>query len=94
MPTTATPVLTACHVAPSADGFVVTPEWSDVDRPTTSSWEVRTRALADRLAAAVMAGVVCVNPHVATDVNEHTYVSYDRKVMAKYANADLKRLGF
>lgn len=84
-------------VAPYAgefSGWTVTPEWTGVDRPTTHSWTVLDRALADRLAAAVLAGAVYVNPVIATDVNGATYVQARSLVMGKYANADLRALGY
>jgi hypothetical protein len=38
--------------------------------------------------------VVFINPHLCTDVYGQTYVASDRTVMGKYANADLRRLGY
>lgn len=52
------------------------------------------KRLAERLVAAINAGVVFGNPELRTDVNGRTYVSADVKVLGRTANADLKRLGF
>lgn len=49
---------------------------------------------AKRLVAAINAGVVYTNAKVLRDVNGRTYVQADKQVMAKYANSDLRRLGF
>ena len=51
-------------------------------------------ALANRLARAIRAGVVFTNPEVKTDINGKTYLESKCNVMGKYANSDLKRLGF
>lgn len=55
-----------------------------------------TTPIPQRLADAIKAGVVCVDQRVATDVNGATYVEHrgHLKVSGKYANADLKRLGY
>jgi hypothetical protein len=37
---------------------------------------------------------VFADPVIKTDVLGHTYVAASSRVMAKYANADLKRLGY
>ncbi len=77
------------------DGLIeVSPVWPGVDRPITHGFVVAKPALAQRLACAINAGVVYADPSIATDVNGHTYVRAECRVMGKYANADLKRLGF
>jgi hypothetical protein len=52
------------------------------------------RRLADRLARAVDAGVVMIDPEVRTDIYGGTYVSSTSVVSGKRLNADLKRLGY
>jgi hypothetical protein len=72
----------------------VSPIWGGVDRADVGGWAVGTEALALRLKAACLAGVVHYDTRIAEDVNGNTYVANTRRVMAKYANADLKALGF
>lgn len=77
----------------------VEPTWDapgGLDRPTSGGYGLRIthRALADRLAAAMMAGVVYANPTVAVDVNGATYVASTPTVMGRRLNADLRRLGY
>jgi hypothetical protein len=43
---------------------------------------------------AINAQVVFADPVIKTDVLGQTYVAASSRVMAKYANADLKRLGY
>lgn len=79
---------------PRENGFVlVSPVWTGVDRPVTFGWIV-PKKLVGRLTQALMAGVVCRRPEVMTDLNGHTYMTYDCQVTGRYLNADLKRLGF
>lgn len=74
---------------------IVRPVWADVDRPITSGWEVPSRALADRLERAILAGAVHADAKVATDINGQTYVAANSsRVLGRRMNADLKRLGF
>jgi hypothetical protein len=94
------PVLLRVDITPYAEnhpdlhGYVqVTPIWGGVDRPDSFSWATKP-AIAVRLRRAIMAGVVLLNPHVKTDITGKTYVEYDNRVSGKYANADLKRLGY
>jgi hypothetical protein len=74
--------------------MTVTPVWAGVDRSTVGGWQVTSRSIAERLSRAILAGVVFPDAHVATDVNGRTYAGGHSRVSAKYANADLKRLGF
>jgi hypothetical protein len=67
--------------------------WDGVDRPRSHGIQVRT-SLAARLERAILDGVVFTDPHIARDVNGQTLVQSPCAVMAKYANADLKRLGY
>ena len=76
------------------EGYAVHPVWGGVDRPDTGGWVVKSAKLAERLRKAVMAGAVFSECKVAKDVNGKTYMATNSLVMAKYANADLKRLGF
>lgn len=72
--------------------------WSGatLDRPTSGGFGLKPThlALAKRLAKAIDAGVVYLNPTVRTDVNGQTYVSSSCCVLGRTLNADLKRLGF
>lgn len=72
---------------------------ADLDRPCTGGIVLGAdtrahRMLAARLTLAVEAGAVYLHPEVATDIYGQSYVKADRKVMGKYLNADLVRLGF
>jgi hypothetical protein len=49
---------------------------------------------AQRLVNAINAQVVFDDPVIKTDINGRTYVAASSRVMGKYANADLKRLGY
>jgi hypothetical protein len=77
-----------------ADGFTVTPVWAGVDRPNAGSTLVQGRKLADRLAAAWRDGAAYSDAKVCMDVNEQTYVHATSRILARMANADLKRLGY
>jgi hypothetical protein len=79
-----------------SDFYHVRGVWSApwVSRTVTTGYLVKGRALADRLAAAMEAGAVFVNPEVRVDVNGHTYVTSSSTVLARQINADLRRLGF
>lgn len=82
------------NITPRDGGWMVEPVWAGVDRPVVGGWLLRERKLADRLAAAVLAGVVYPQRTVRVDTGGKTYVQANSKVMGKYANADLIRLGF
>jgi hypothetical protein len=71
----------------------VHPEWDGVDRPQGTGWIVK-HSIAERLVEAIWTGVVLQDPEVCTDVNGKTFVHARSRVSAKYANADLRRLGF
>jgi len=78
-------------------GITVRTTWSgDVDRKDGIGWGFAPNkmALALRLVRAVNDGVVFGTPEVLTDINGKTYINADKKVMGKYANADLNRLGY
>jgi hypothetical protein len=86
------------EVAPVTDreytGFSVHPIWAGVDRPNTGGWVVRDKRMARRLEAAIRAGVVYSRTEIRTDVDGNTYVAVTSRVLGRYLNADLKRLGF
>lgn len=94
---TLTPTAT---VTPDPDyGWRVSVRWTAngperLDRTDGHGYAVRTRALADRLARAIDAGVVFYDLGIAVDVNGQTYVSSRSHVLGRYANADLRKLGF
>jgi hypothetical protein len=75
-------------------GFTVRPYWTNVDRPEGVGYAVKDMPTAQRLRAAMAAGVVFVDVEIKTDVNDKTYVSSRSTVLARIMNADLRRLGF
>lgn len=82
-------------------GWVVDFDWSAVEgvnRPNTGGIACgpgpKGKRLAERLAAATRAGVVHYDAHKATDVAGNVYVAASSRVMGRYLNADLRRLGF
>lgn len=74
--------------------FSVHPVWADVDRPDSGGWVVRGRPIARRLEAAIRAGAAVVPTGITTDRAGKTYVQTTSRVMAKYMNADLRKLGY
>ena len=76
--------------------YVVSADWSSagVDRPVSSGTVVNGKKLAERLARAVEDGVAYSYRGIKTDVNGKTYVDQAHNVMARRANADLKKLGY
>ena len=80
------------------DGISVTPFWAGVDRPQGHGFGLLNtaahRKLAERLKAAIEAGVVFPNATVTVNVNGATYVDSDCLVGGRTMNADLTRLGF
>lgn len=71
----------------------------NVDRPEAHGYSLgpdtpRNRKLAQRLMAAIRAGVVFTDHEVRTDINHQTFVGYRTHVLGRRMNADLKRLGF
>lgn len=93
----ATPTLVDVEIKPDhldTGRFSVQAVWGGVDRPTTGGWGGLRESVAKRLAKAIKAGAVESNPRIVKDVNGKTYVQTDGFIMAKYMNADLKRLGF
>lgn len=85
------------EIEDKGDGTVtVWPIWNGVDRPKGCGMGIRAndKALIGRYVAALRAGVVYSSAKVRTDVNGETYVSTTSKVLGRYLNADLRRLGF
>lgn len=76
--------------------LIITPVWDDVDRPRSFSWGVKAthRRLAERLKAAILAGVVFHDIEKKTDSNGKTYASCTSRVWGRRMNADLTRLGY
>lgn len=89
------PVLSDVFIKGTDDGrFIVVPYWSGVDRPSSSQWSCGTnKALAERLKAAILAGVIIEDAIIKTDIYGKTYASYGFAVRMRCLNADLKRLG-
>lgn len=99
--TTATRLIPTARVTSDADGWSVTVDWASsdgtvIDRPNVGGWGFgpKHQRLAERLAAAINAGVVFGTPELRTDINGKTFVNAPSKVLGRTANADLKRLGF
>lgn len=73
---------------------------ADLDRPSTGGFILGPVSmsgkmkLAQRLVRAIDEGAVYTDPKVVKDVNGKTYVQAHCKVMGKYLNAALKRLGY
>lgn len=55
---------------------------------------IKTQDLADRLADAINAGKALQVQGVLVDANGKSYLNTRARVMGRYLNADLKRLGF
>lgn len=70
--------------------------YAGVDRPVVMGIMVDAakRNLIDRLCRAINDGAAVEGARVATDINGNTYVAFNSKVMGKYLNADLTRLGY
>lgn len=67
---------------------------AQVDRPSTHAFVLRNEKTARRLVDAINAQVVYADPVIKTDVDGRTYVQASSRIMGKYANAGLKRLGY
>lgn len=52
------------------------------------------KRLSQRMVNAILADAVFYKPEIRTDTHGKTYVHASSRVMGKYMNADLKRLGF
>lgn len=84
-------------IEPSTDNlYRVRAIWTDapVDRQQGYACDGLTRPVAERLARAIEAGAILVDPVIKTDINGKTYVSSTWMVRGRAMNADLKRLGF
>ena len=89
----------AARAVQNDDGTVsVKVDWTrhdaPLDRTDGSGWRVKDMKLANRLIAAIEAGVIIQNPTINIDINGNNYVSATHSVLARTLNADLKRLGF
>ena len=96
MNTTTAPSIAAVEFETRDDGITVWPVWQapDLDRTRGSGYLVKDKRMAERLKAAILAGVVYYNAEVRTDVNGRTYVNASSHVLGRIMNADLRRLGF
>ena len=80
-------------------GLHVITVW-EVDEPVDYTHEMgyvfgaHDQVLAERMKAAIEAGVIFINPRIITYIDGKTYVRSDVQVWGKYANKDLKKLGF
>ena len=83
-------------VEPATDlgGFRVKVTWPGVDRPSSKGWVLANPKTAERLAAAINAGVVFSHPEILTDTGGSTYVSARSSILGRTASADLARLGY
>lgn len=79
----------------SPGGWLVSTTWSgEVDRKDGLGFLLPNEQTARRLERAINAGAVFAHMEIRTDVYGHTYVSAKSRVMGRYVNADLKRLGY
>lgn len=92
--TTPTIVLVELQADDESDFITVWTHWADVDRTATHGFAVPNARLAQRLTDAIWAGAVFYDPEVRTNAAGQTYVDAHSRVLGKYLNADLKRLGF
>jgi hypothetical protein len=76
--------------------YTVYAKWTgaDIDRPLSHSTQLLNKRTAKRFADAIQAGVAFTDPQIVTDANGKTYVAAKCHVFGKYANANLKALGF
>jgi hypothetical protein len=81
--------------------IVVEGRWVDsgADSDYGMGWSLgkpspKTRALADRLIAAIDAGAIFPQPRIKTNAHGTTYVSSIPSVCGRGLNASLRRLGF
>jgi hypothetical protein len=91
---TKTPEIIDVELAQDGHGWSVRPVWSGVDRPNTGGWGFGSKRLAERMRSALLAGVVYSKIEVVTDASGKTFVHGTSLVLGRYANADLKKLGF
>jgi hypothetical protein len=70
-------------------------EYSGVDRPITFGIICKNLKNANRLRKAALDGkIVDMEAEILTDTEKETYAKHNCRVMGKYLNADLKRLGY
>lgn len=99
MPTVLTPTAT---VHDRGDTVRVEVTWTSsdgpLDRPSVGGYGFAAtktgRGTARRLAQAINEGVWYPRPELAVDVNGATYVSARGLTIAKYANSELRKLGY
>lgn len=90
----AAPALADVSIVRDEFGFTVRAVWSSVDRPEGAGIVATSQKLANRLAAAMRAGVAVRSTDVGRDVNGKTFVVESFAVRARALNADLRGLGF
>jgi hypothetical protein len=93
------PHLERVEVGPVNDealrGWYVHPYWQGVDRKYTGGFILGSLRTAMRLAQAIADGAVYYDHEIRPTIGTgETFVSARSRVMARYANADLKRLGY
>lgn len=83
------------------DGLHVQVSWSGpeaLDRPSTGGWlfDESQRRTAERLCAAINAGVVYKNPRMVRDVNGRSYVQAEQTQFfhKRHMNSSLRAVGF
>lgn len=85
------------------DGLHVQVSWSGpeaLDRPSTDGWlfdeSQSQRRTAERLCAAINAGVVFKEPELLVDVNGRSYVQAEQTQFfhKRYMNSSLRAVGF
>jgi hypothetical protein len=75
------------------DFYMVSLEWSGVDRPVTFGVEVHRKHLT-RLIAAILDGKAYPFVEVRKDNAGQTFVHTEMNLMGKYMESGLKRLGY
>ena len=84
-------------ITTEANGSIIVQAYTtlDLDRKELLGWSAgKNAALAKRLVRAIEAGKALTSKGVGTDAYGNTYLITEARVMGRYMNADLKRLGF
>lgn len=95
---TLTPTATMQPDAEHPSWWLVSTTWAsslpNLDRYDGIGYLCSSKRNAERLCRAINAGAVFADPRIAFDIYGAAYVATTSRVMGKYMNADLKRLGY
>lgn len=100
MNTNPAPRITDVTITANADDgtFTVRGTWvadgHTINRPQSTGYRLNSKPLARRMAAAMTAGLVFLDPEIQTGTTGDTYVTARATVLGRYANADLRKLGY